>query len=228
MNFVGSRFSGRAHYNEFLESRSKSWALMGRRLVLGVKNALHQTALCPKEKGSLTQECELPTPLASQEHLSFLWAFLFLPLSPFGRSLLLYIPLFRSSSFYTCQSSMPILECTSHRPLFLALCELLWPPSHCLGVTSTSMGSGYQLWVFNMKVTASPGVPFLPCSYDWSIGLGISFGILKGTASGNIAPSSPVILAYRGQGRPSQYILAVWIHFIHLRALLSPRHEPWA
>ena len=95
MNFVGSRFSSRAHYNEFLESRSKSWALMGRWLVLGVKNALHQTALCPKEKGPLTQECELPTPLASQEHLSFLWAFLFLPLSPFGRSLLLYIPLFR-------------------------------------------------------------------------------------------------------------------------------------
>ena len=65
-------------------------------------------------------------------------------LSPscFGWSLLLYIPLFRSSSSYTCQSSMPILECTSHRPLFLALCELLWPPSHCSGVTSTSMGSG--------------------------------------------------------------------------------------
>ena len=82
MNFVGSRFSSRAHYNEFLESRSKSWVLMGRRLVFGVKNALHQTALCPKEKGSLTQECELPTPLASHEPLFFLQAFFFSFSSP--------------------------------------------------------------------------------------------------------------------------------------------------
>ena len=59
----------------------------------------------------------------------------------FGWSLLLYIPLFHSFSSYTCQSSMPILKCTSHRPLFLALCGLLWPPLPCPGVTSTSMGS---------------------------------------------------------------------------------------
>ena len=59
-----------------------------------------------------------------------------------GWSLLLYIPLFRSSSSYTCQSSMPILKCTSHRPFFLGLCELLWPPLLCSGVTSTSMRSG--------------------------------------------------------------------------------------
>ena len=61
----------------------------------------------------------------------------------FGWSLLLYIPIFRSSSFYTYQSSMSILKCMSHWLFFLALCELLWPPSPCPGVTSTSMGSGY-------------------------------------------------------------------------------------
>ena len=83
----------------------------------------------------------------------------------FGWSLLLYIPFFRSSSSYTYQSSMPILECTSHRPLLLTLCELLWPPSHCPGVSSTSMGSRCSLWVFNTEVTTSPGVAFLPCSY---------------------------------------------------------------
>ena len=72
-----------------------------------------------------------------------------LPLPPdrppflFGWSLLLYTPLFRSSSSYTCQSSMPILKCTSHRPFSLALCELLWPPSPCPGVTSTSMRSRF-------------------------------------------------------------------------------------
>ena len=71
---------------------------------------------------------------------------------------MLYTPLFRSSSSYTCQSSMPILKCTSHWPLSLTLCELLWPPSPCPRVTSTSMGSGCELWVFNTEVTAPPGV----------------------------------------------------------------------
>ena len=55
----------------------------------------------------------------------------------FGWSLLLFIPLFRSSSSYTCQSSMSILKCTSPQPFFLALYELLWPPSPYPGVTST-------------------------------------------------------------------------------------------
>ena len=58
----------------------------------------------------------------------------------FGWSLLLFIPLFRSSSPYTCQSSMPILKCTSLQPFFLVFCELLWPPLPCLRVTSTSKG----------------------------------------------------------------------------------------
>ena len=69
-------------------------------------------------------------------------------------------------------------------------------------------------------MTASPGVAFLPCSYGYPIGLGISFGILKGTVSGDVAPSSSAILVCRGQGRPRQYILGVWIPFIRLRALL--------
>ena len=146
----------------------------------------------------------------------------------FVRSLLLYILLLHSSSSYTCWSSMPIPECTSHRPLFLALCELLWPPSHCPRVTSTSIGSRCQLWVFNTEVTSSLGVTFLPCSYGQPIGLVISFGILKGIASGDVVPSSLVILACRGQGCPRQYILAVQIPFICPRALRPPRRGPWA
>ena len=140
----------------------------------------------------------------------------------FVRSLLLYILLLHSSSSYTCWSSMPIPECTSHRPLFLALCELLWPPLHCTGVTSTSMGLGCQLWVFNTEITDFPGVAFLPCSYGQPIGLGISFVIFKGIVLGDVSRSYPVILAYRGQGRSRRYILAVWIPFI------PPRREPWA
>ena len=186
-----------------------------------------QTALRPREKGLLIQGCEFPAPLASQEPFSFLFPFLFFSPS-FGRSLLLYILLLRSSSSYTCQSSVPILKCTSHQLLFPAFCELLWLPSHCPGVTSTSMGSGCQLWVFNTEVTVSFGVAFLPYSYGWPIGLGISFGILKGTASDDVASSLSVILVCRGQGHPRKYILAIWIPFIRPRALLPPRRGPWA
>ena len=153
MKTVRSRFSDRAHYNEFVESGSKSWALMRRWLVLGMKSTQNRAAQCPREKGPLARGRECTNP--SRSHRSLLpvsrppcfWASLsFLVVPPFFvGSLLLYILLFCSSSFYTCQSSMPILKCTSHRPFFLALCELLWPPSHCPGVTSTLMVSGCQL-----------------------------------------------------------------------------------
>ena len=140
---------------------------MRRRLGLGVKSTQNRAAQRPREKGPLArgQECANP----SQSHRSLLhvsglpspsWS------SPFFvRSLLLYILLFCSSSSYTCQSSMPILECTSHRPFFLAFCELLWPLSHCPGVTSTLMVSRCQLQVFNTEVIASPRVASPPCSY---------------------------------------------------------------
>ena len=95
----------------------------------------------PRKKGTLAQGLESLTPLASQGPLSFsLGSFSFFH-PPFSvRSLLWYILLLHSSSFYTCRSSILILECTSHRPLFLALCELLWPPSRCPRVISTSTG----------------------------------------------------------------------------------------
>ena len=79
-----------------------------------------------------------------------------------------------------------------------------------------------------MEVTASPGITLLPCSYGWPIGLETSFGMLEGTTSGNMAFSPSVILVCRGQGRPRQYILAVWIPFVRTRAFLPPWHEPWA
>ena len=41
---VGTRFSDRAHYNEFVENGSKSWALMRRRLVLRLKNRQNRAA----------------------------------------------------------------------------------------------------------------------------------------------------------------------------------------
>ena len=65
MAAVGSRFLDRAHYNEFVENESKSWALMRRRLVLEVKNTQNRTTQRPKEKGRLARGRELPTPLTS-------------------------------------------------------------------------------------------------------------------------------------------------------------------
>ena len=61
---VGSRFSDRAHYNEFVKSGSKSWALIRRWLVLGVKNTQNQAAQRPMEKGPLARGRESPTPLS--------------------------------------------------------------------------------------------------------------------------------------------------------------------
>ena len=68
---VGTRFSNRAHYNEFVENGSKSWALMRRRLVLGVKNTQNRAAQRPREKGPFARGLESPSPLASLEPLPF-------------------------------------------------------------------------------------------------------------------------------------------------------------
>ena len=48
---VGTRFLDLAHYNEFVENGSKSWTLMRRWLVLGVKNTQNRAAQRPREKG---------------------------------------------------------------------------------------------------------------------------------------------------------------------------------
>ena len=113
-----------------LQRGSKSWALMGQRLVqkLGmIKQELRTEPddPTPQGKGLLIREYEFPPSLTSPAP------------PPCGRSLLLYILSFGSSSSYTYQSSMPILECTSYRPLLLTLCELLWPQQHYPEVTST-------------------------------------------------------------------------------------------
>ena len=60
---VGLLFSDWAHYNEFVESGSKSWALIRRRLVSGVKNTQNGAAQRPREKGPFARGLESPTPL---------------------------------------------------------------------------------------------------------------------------------------------------------------------
>ena len=132
---VGSRFSDRAHYNEFVENWAKSWVVMRRRLVLGMKGTQNRAAQSSQGEGTPRSRTRMRQPPLDHAGASLM----FLP-SYFGWSLLLFISLFRSSSFYTCQSSMPILKCTSPQPFFLVLCELLWPPSPYPGVTSISKG----------------------------------------------------------------------------------------
>ena len=66
---VGSRFSDRAHYNEFVESGAKSWALMRRRLVLGMKGIQNRAAQRPKEKGPLARGRECANPSRSRRSL---------------------------------------------------------------------------------------------------------------------------------------------------------------
>ena len=75
-------------------------------------------------------------------------------------------------------------------------------------------------------MTASPRIAPPPCPYGWPIGLGTSFWMLEGTASGDVAFSPSMILVCRGQGHPQQYILAVWIPFVRPRVFLPPRHGP--
>ena len=133
---VGSQFSDRANYNKFVENGAKSWAVMRRRLVLGMKGTQNRAAQSSQGEGTPRSRSGMRQPPFNHVGASLM----FLPPPYFRWSLLLFIPLFRSSSSYTCQSSMPILKCTSPQPFFLALYELLWPPSPCLGVTSTSKG----------------------------------------------------------------------------------------
>ena len=66
---VGLRFSDRAHYNEFVESGAKIWALMRRRLVLGIKGTHNQVAQHPREKGPLACGREYANPFRSRRSL---------------------------------------------------------------------------------------------------------------------------------------------------------------
>ena len=69
MTTVGSRFLDRAHYNEFVESEAKSWALMRRWLVLGMQGTQNQAAQHPREKGPLARGWEYANPSQSRKSL---------------------------------------------------------------------------------------------------------------------------------------------------------------
>ena len=127
-----------------------------------------------------------------------------------------------------CWSCRSLLECLSHPPPSSTCCELQQTRWYYSKVVSSLMRPDCQLRAFNAEVTASPRIAPPPCSNGWPIGLGTSFGMLEGTASGDVALSLSLILVCREQGRPRQYILTVWVPFIRPQVFLPPRHGPWA
>ena len=135
---VRSRFSNRAHYNEFVESGSKNWALMRRRLVLGMKSTQNRAAQHPREKRPFTRGRKCANPFRSHRSLlpisgpPCFWASLsFLVLPSFG-GLCCYIflssihpPSTLVSHPYLSSSARPISHsfwrsmscCSPHRPV---------------------------------------------------------------------------------------------------------------
>ena len=71
---VRSQFSDQAHHNEFVESGAKSWALMRRRLVLGMKGTQNQAAQRPRKKGPLARGRECANPSRSRSSPPCFWA----------------------------------------------------------------------------------------------------------------------------------------------------------
>ena len=72
---VRSRFLDRTHYNEFVDSGAKSWALMRRRPVLGMKTTQNRAAQCPREKGPLARGWDPSLPFILLLHLSVIHAY---------------------------------------------------------------------------------------------------------------------------------------------------------
>ena len=139
---VRSRFSDRAHYNEFVENGSKSQALMRRRLFSEVKNTQNRTAQRPKEKGPLARGRELPTPLSSQEPPFLLWAFLLFLLPPFSvlGDLCRYISLSSVHPLPTLVSHP--CSCSSARPID----HSFWLYISCCGPHRTVQESHPHQW----------------------------------------------------------------------------------
>ena len=156
---------------------------------------------------------------------SFFFLFFFLPLL---EGIFCYISPSHWSWPSICWSCRSLLECLSHPPPSSTCYELKQIRWYYSGVIFSLMRPDCQLRAFNAEVIASPRIAPPPYSYSWPIGLGTSFGMLGGTAFGDVALSPSLILVCWGQGHPQQYILVVWVPFVRPRAFLPPRHRPWA
>ena len=163
-------------------------------------------ALRPKGKGFLVRGCEFPTPIASQElnppHLGDLWCYI-------------------SFSLVHPPPTLVSHPCSylSARPIG----HSFWRSVSCCGPDRTIQGSHPHKWGHGVS-----------CGYliwRWQLLLKLLFyhAPMAGPLGSELplALSPSMILVCWGQGRPRQYILAVWIPFVRLQAFLPPRYGPW-
>ena len=125
----------------------------------------------------------------------------------------------------------------SHPCLSSSACPIshsFWRSVSCCGPHRPVQGShphqwghgvscGYLIWRWLLLLGLSLHHSPMASLY----GLKSLFAILEWIASGDVALFSPMILACRGDGRPRQYHLIVWIPFIRSRTLLPTRRGPW-
>ena len=82
IDLVGSRFSDRAHYNEFIESGAKSWVVMRRWLILGMKGTQNRAAQSSQGEGTSRSRMGMRQPPLDHAGASLL----FLGLPPLFRT----------------------------------------------------------------------------------------------------------------------------------------------
>ena len=203
---------------------------MRRRLVLRVKNTQNRAAQRPREKGPLARGRECANP--SRSHRSLL------PSSGPSSSSSPPLSLGDLCCYIFLSSVHPPSTLVSHPCLSSSarpISHSLWRSVSCCGPHRFVQGSHPHQWGQSVS-----------CGYlirRWLLLLGLSlhhspmaslyglesfFAILEWISLGDVALFSPMILAYRGEGRPWQYHLVVWIPFIRPQTLLPPRCRPWA
>ena len=70
---IGSQFSDRAHYNEFVESGAKSWAAMRWQLVLGMKGTQNWAGQSSQGEGTLCSRTRMHQPPLDHARASLLF-----------------------------------------------------------------------------------------------------------------------------------------------------------
>ena len=103
----------------------------------------------------------------------------FLPFS-LQEGILYYISPSHWSWLSICWSHRSLLECLSHPPPSSTCCKLQQIRWYHSGVISSLMRPDCQLRAFNVEMTASPRIAFLPCSYGWPIGSELPLGCSRG------------------------------------------------
>ena len=148
--------------------------------------------------------------------------------SPLLEGIFRYISPSHWSWLSICWSCRSLLECLSHPPPFSTYCELQQTRWYYLGVIPSLMWPDCQLRAFNAKVTASPRIAPLPCSYGYPTVLVLLFGTTGRAVLKGVLLSPSVTLVGWGQDGLRRCLLAAWTFLTHPRTFLLSRRGPWA